>query len=361
MIERYRNFAFGLICLIILVLVLYLMRPFWQAAVWAITLAIIVYPLHCRIAARYGDTIGAIVSTLGAILFVIGPLVLTGLLFYGELRSVASLVVQGDGSNKPMSVPELIAEADRILRPYAQQIGITDLSLKTMADRWAESLQQQTGQFLATGVRVVLNFVFGTILFFFLLRDGRKLQIPALELIPLERDQAQRVLDSVYDMVHATFLGVVLVAILQGSVIGIAYWLLGVPFPFLLTLLSILLAMVPMAGAPVLWVPIAILLASQGQYTKALILVAVGVLIVGQIDTVLKPLIISSRIKLHPAPVFFAFLGGIVTLGPVGVIVGPVVLIVAIGAAQILREMARQAAEAHGDAAGGSAEASADS
>jgi predicted PurR-regulated permease PerM len=345
MVERYRTFAFGLICFVILALILYMMRPFWQAAVWAITLAIIVYPIHSKIAARYGDTVGAIVSTIGAILFVIGPLVLTGLLLYGELRTFASLVVQGDGSSKPMSVPELIAEADRILRPYAQQIGLKDLSIKSLADSWAESLQQQTGQFLATGVRIILNFVFGTILFFFLLRDGRRLQLPALELIPLERSQAQRVLDSVYDMVHATFLGIVLVAILQGSVIGIAYWLLGVPFPLLLALVSILLAMVPMAGAPVLWVPIAFLLASQGEYTKALILVAVGVLIVGQIDTVFRPLIISSRIKLHPAPVFFAFLGGIVTLGPVGVIVGPVVLIVAIGAAQILREMAKQSVE----------------
>ncbi|MER3414384.1 MAG: hypothetical protein C4341_09200 [Armatimonadota bacterium] len=344
-VERYRNVAFGLICLLVLFLIIYMLRPFWQAIVWAITLAIIIYPVHKRIADRYGDTVGALVSTLGALLFVVGPLVLTGLLFYAELRSMAAVVEQGtDGRGQSLNLSDLIDEADRFVQPYAQQVGLTDFSVRSMTENWAKSLQGKTGQFITTGIQVVLNFIFGMLLLFFLLRDGSKLKIPSLDLIPLEREQSQRVLDSVYDMVHATFLGIVLVALAQGVAIGVTYWLLGVPFPFLLALLSILLALIPMAGTPVLWVPIAILLAAQGEYAKAITLVAVGVLIAGQIDTVLRPLIIGSRVKIHAAPIFFSLLGGIVTLGPVGVIVGPVVLIIGIGAAQILREMVRQAA-----------------
>jgi predicted PurR-regulated permease PerM len=141
----------------------------------------------------------------------------------------------------------------------------------------------------------------------------------------------------------------VLVAILQGTLLGITFWAMGLPAPLLWGAVAILLCMIPFAGAPIIWLPTSLILASQGHWLQAVILAAVGVGVIGLIDNVSKPVIIGMRVKLHPMAVALAIFGGIATMGPVGILVGPVVLSVLLGAVHVIREMTASNVDDAGD------------
>ncbi|MBA3725840.1 MAG: AI-2E family transporter, partial [Armatimonadetes bacterium] len=210
-----------------------------------------------------------------------------------------------------------------------------------------KSLEQLTRTLLGSAPMIatkllygVLTFVFALLLLFFLLRDGHRLRAPATDLIPLPPHKSAAILTTVYDTVHATFYGIVLVALMQGTVLGITFWLLGLPAPLVWGMATIVLCTIPFAGAPIVWVPACLLLLSQGAWGRAVILAIIGVGVIGLIDNIFRPIIIGHRVKLHPMAVFFAIFGGIVTMGPVGLLVGPVLLSVILGAIQVLREIA---------------------
>jgi predicted PurR-regulated permease PerM len=124
---------------------------------------------------------------------------------------------------------------------------------------------------------------------------------------------------------------------LQGTLGGVAFWVLGLPSPLLWGVVMTLLCIIPLAGAPIVWVPSAIILAIQGEYFKAIGLALWGWLVVGTVDNITRPFIIGGRTSLHPLAVFFAILGGLFAVGGVGVFLGPVLLSVTLALLDILR------------------------
>lgn len=115
-------------------------------------------------------------------------------------------------------------------------------------------------------------------------------------------------------------------ALVQGSLGGLMFWILGLPAPVLWGCVMAVLALVPMLGTFLVWGPAAIFLALNGQWGKALILAAWGAIAIGLIDNLLYPLLVRKRMRLHTVPVFFAIVGGIALFGAAGVVVGPLVL-----------------------------------
>ena len=117
-----------------------------------------------------------------------------------------------------------------------------------------------------------------------------------------------------------------MVCAVQGTLAGLMFWWLGIPGPVLWGVVMGLLNIVPILGPYVIWLPIAIGLALQGDWGRALILTGWGAVVVGLIDNVLYPVLVGNRMRLHTLPVFFAILGGLVVFGSSGVILGPVIL-----------------------------------
>ncbi|MDQ5845942.1 MAG: AI-2E family transporter, partial [Acidobacteriota bacterium] len=99
----------------------------------------------------------------------------------------------------------------------------------------------------------------------------------------------------------------------------------------------VFLSMIPMLGAFVVWVPAAIYLAATGHYMKAILLVLWGTLVIGMIDNFLRPKLVGSRTKLHELLIFFAVLGGLKVFGVLGIVLGPVVLVLAMALIDVFR------------------------
>jgi AI-2E family transporter len=125
-------------------------------------------------------------------------------------------------------------------------------------------------------------------------------------LVPLSEKETNKVFTRVSDTIHATVFGTLAVAAVQGALGGLMFWWLGLPAPILWGAVMGLLAIVPVLGAFVVWLPSTIFLAASGQWGKAVILILWGTVVVGLIDNLLYPILVGKRLRLHTVPVFFA-------------------------------------------------------
>ena len=172
----------------------------------------------------------------------------------------------------------------------------------------------------------VLGFCLTFYLLFFFLRDRRAALQSLRFLSPLSKAEMERVFARVGDTVYATIYGALAVSAVQGVLGGLMFYWLGLPAPLLWGVVMALLAVVPLLGAFVVWVPAALFLALQGSWGKALILILWGALVVGTIDNLLRPILIGKRLKLHTVLAFIALVGGLIFFGPAGLILGPISL-----------------------------------
>ena len=176
---------------------------------------------------------------------------------------------------------------------------------------------------------------------FYLLRDGAQLVAGVRRAVPLEPERFDQLLARARDVTHATVFGNVLVAIVQGTLGGIAFALVGLPAATLWGTIMGFLALIPMVGPPLVWGPAAIYLALGGEIVRALVLAAIGALVIGSVDNLLRAVFVGGRARVHSLVVFLSVLGGIFVFGAVGVIAGPVLFVLA----QLALEMGRLAAQ----------------
>lgn len=200
-----------------------------------------------------------------------------------------------------------------------------------------EQAFDKSAGFIAAKLTVVLGGSFNALtqavimlfLLFYLYRD-RDLGLSYLQsIVPLHEDEKDYLLSRVTDTIRATVLGHFFVAGIQGLVAGIVFASLGVPEATLLGIGTVLFAMVPSFGAFVVWVPIAIYLAVMHHWVQAVILLAVGSLVISTLDNLLYPVLVGKQLRLHTAPVLLSILGGIWLFGISGLVLGPVVFTLA--------------------------------
>ncbi|MEO6137546.1 MAG: AI-2E family transporter [Luteimonas sp.] len=156
------------------------------------------------------------------------------------------------------------------------------------------------------------------------LRDRRSILAFIASLSPLSRADTTRMFGDVDDTVHATVYGTLVVALVQGTLGGLMFWWLGLPAPLLWGVVMGLLAVVPVLGTFIVWIPAAFLLLLDGSGGKALILALWGGIVVSSIDNVLYPILVGRRLKMHTLLAFVSLVGGLVVFGSSGLILGPV-------------------------------------
>ena len=141
----------------------------------------------------------------------------------------------------------------------------------------------------------------------------------------------------VADTVYATLYGTLGVSLAQGVLGGLMFWLLGLPAPLLWGVVMFLLSLVPVLGAPVVWVPAALFLALTGSWWKALVLAAWGTVVIGSIDNLLYPVLVGERVRMHTLLVFFSVVGGLMLFGAAGLVLGPVAVVVTTALIEVWR------------------------
>jgi predicted PurR-regulated permease PerM len=145
-------------------------------------------------------------------------------------------------------------------------------------------------------------------------------------------------LNTVHDMVMASFYGVIAVAAAQGFLCGLGAWTAGLPSPALWGVAAAIVSVLPLFGSALVWLPAAAVLFIQGSTGRGVFMLIWGAVLVGTIDNLIRPWVVVARLPVHPLVVFVAMLGGVETFGLMGILFGPVILAVTMALFRMLRE-----------------------
>ena len=325
--DRYRK-AFLLFLVIgISVAFVLMLRPFLVTILMAAVFSGLVYPLYAQLRRGVGgqSMVASAFTLLLLLVLVVAPLVgMIGIVVNQAIRVTTSVrpVVQRfvDEPTYLGQQLERIPYLDRF-QPYREQIltsaGEAVGAVGNFIIGWLGDTTRGTLTF-------ILHFFLLLYTMFFLLIDGPRMLAAILRYLPLREGEKEQMKDRFLSVTRATIKGTIAIGIIQGSMSGLAFWIAGIPDALFWTVVMIVLSIIPVIGAALVWVPACIILAATGEMLTAVLLAAFCSLIVGSVDNVLRPRLIGRDTKMHDILILFSTLGGLVTFGPVGFIVGPV-------------------------------------
>jgi predicted PurR-regulated permease PerM len=321
--------SFLLLLALVTTLFLYLLKPFFGAVFWACVIGLLFYPLHKRLLVLWGGrrnlaavTTLAVCVVIGVVpsLFIVGSFLQEGADLYQRLQSgdlnlgnYIDRIRQGFPA-----VQRLLETLNLDLGTLKEQLSGAAITLSRHFAQNAVQLGQGTLQFLVS-IGLMLYVAF------FMLRDGPRLITLLIRALPLGDAREHLLFGKFAEVTRATVKGNLVVAVVQGSLGGLIFWLLGIHGALMWGVVMTLLSLIPVVGASLIWGPVAVYLFAIGEWGPGMILTAFGVGVIGLVDNVLRPLLVGRDTKLPDYLVLLSTLGGFVLFGMNGFVIGPLV------------------------------------
>lgn len=332
----YRWVALLVVCAVCVYATWQIIQPFLMVLAWAVVLAIVARRPYTALRAwGRGPSLSAVLATLGTVLAVLVPVTIVA---FGVLQQVATVFPQGQQFIREAINPEAgwyklvdgFVDLEKWLDPAA---------LSQRMESLGRSVAASSVSILGDVLSRVVEFVLVVFTVYYLLRDSETLIGGLGGFLPLTPEQFARFLDRCHDVIAASLRGVLFIAAIQGFLGGLGFWALGISSPLFWGVVMFFLSMIPMAGAFVVWVPVAVYLVATGHYWKAALLTVWGGGVIGMADNLLRPKLVGARARLHELVVFFSVLGGINVFGVLGLIAGPVVVAMTTSFLDVLRRV----------------------
>lgn len=345
---NWRTLTLFLLTITILLGCALILRPFLPAITGAVVLAIVTQRPYDWIASKVKNGgIAAIIGVVLVALSLVGPAIFL-------IRSVGYQVALAVGAFQNGAVEQglqnFLDQYPRIadLLQYSQD----NFNLAAAIGKSTGFVAQRLAMILGGSIAAATQVVIMMFLLFFLYRDRKQVLSYIRSIVPLNQGETNHLFLTVNDTVLATVVGRFLVAAIQGLVAGLTFFALGVSGASLLGILTALLAIVPPLGAFVVWLPVAIYLAVTHHWVQAIILAAIGSLIISTLDNFIYPILVGTRIRMHTVPIFLSILGGIWFFGVEGLILGPIVFAIAQSLLEIWHRRIDPEAPVSGEALG---------
>lgn len=345
--------AFFFAVLLFLLYQFYLMfSVFLIPLTWAALLAIVFYPLHLRLTQvlRGRNSLASFIFTTLVILVVIVPTVLLSLLLASESVGVyqwSKEFLTGNGMTELMNrvqawrPTKVLGIFGPILESW--NIDIAGVAVKA-ANVVSSFLVSQATDFAKNLASFIVNFFLTTFALFFFFRDGARMVAAIRDLVPMEAEYKDLILTRLYDTVAAVVQGTLVTSTTQGLLTGFGFFVLGVPFAVFLGCAAAFASLLPL-GTSLVWVPVAIYLGVAVSATRAIMLAVWGIVVVGMVDNLLRPLLIGGRAEIPTLLLFFGMLGGLQAYGFLGIFLAPALIAILVAFLKIYSEQYRTAAE----------------
>ncbi|WP_304350117.1 AI-2E family transporter [Comamonas testosteroni] len=318
------------------------------AIFWGVVFAIVFAPLHRKLLMRMPNrpTLAALATLLISLVMVILPLSLIGLSLIKETSAIYDQVSSGNLSAGSY-VEQVFNALPSWLTPWMEKLHLGTLDeIQTKLS----NIALQASKLAATKAvglgQNTLGFVvgFGVMLYliFFLLRDGKELIARIWAATPLAPEHKRELATKFITVIRATVKGNLAVAAAQGALGGLIFWILGIQGAVLWAVVMAFLSLLPAVGAGLVWGPVAIYFLATGALTKGLILAAYGVLVIGLVDNVLRPLLVGKDTKMPDYVVLISTLGGMALFGLSGFVLGPAIAALFMAAWELFTTMQEQ-------------------
>jgi predicted PurR-regulated permease PerM len=303
-----------------------IVEPFLVPIGWAIVLAICLEPLQVRMRPRLGPTRTALVLTLVTLVLLALPLAFAGTALLNEGQQVVtSLRAELESKGGPSA---LLHSGWGWLRGKAPFLPSEEEAIGEVTGRAGDVagfMASRAGGVLAGAAAFLFDLGITLCVLFFLLRDSDAFTAGLRRLLPFEREQNERLSLITQRLVSASVSATVAISLVQGIVGGVTFALLGITGAAVWGLIMGLLAFLPLVGATLVWLPAAAWLLLSGSVVKGIILLAVGLGIMGNVDNVVRPLFLSEHAQMNTLVVLVSLLGGVSAFGFIGVVLGPLV------------------------------------
>ncbi len=313
-----------------------LLFPYWGAVLCALSIGFVFYPMHLGVKRRLGPKkafLAPIISDVAVLLFFVIPIVLVIWAVISEVHDLMPLIrttaqhalvwIRTNPLNSPWAnrLPEAVRNQLDVRSSEVQDrlVNAGNRSLSTIANLGTTLAGNTLG--------FILDLLVFLIVTFFVFRDGPALAAYCVRLLPMDESSKKQVTDKLKLTVVGVMRGTFLTSLVQGICAGIGFLIVGTEGSILLGVLTALASLIPSVGTALVWMPVALIYFFTGHIGKGIFMTAWGFLVVGVIDNLARPYIVGSKADIPFVWLFLGILGGIEVFGPLGLLVGPLIIV----------------------------------
>jgi predicted PurR-regulated permease PerM len=350
-----QNVSFFVLVALTTLAFLALIGSFLMPVFWAAVLATVFFPLQSRYVAGFGGrrSVAALATILTIIGLVVVPLFLIGLAMSREAIDLHDQITSGA---LDLQAPvRFLRRITPLATDYVSGFGID-------VEAWVQRLSTSAiafSQFVASSalgigqdvLRITALFFLMLYILFFFLRDGSRLVATLIHVLPLGDVRVRQLLTKFAEVSLATIKGTLVVGIVQGAIGAVLFWALGIPAPVFWGTLMTMFSVLPAVGPGLIWLPAAVILLAMGHIVKGIVLIAAGVLVIGLVDNVLRPILVGRDTQMPDYLVLLATLGGLAVFGVSGFVIGPVIAAIFLVVWEMFAQEHTERTNTHGERA----------
>jgi predicted PurR-regulated permease PerM len=322
--RRLGSMLFYAIVAILAYLAFLVFQPFLPALAWAVVIVVVSYPAYERARRRFRPAIASILCTLAVTLILIVPTILVMGAFVRQGVQAAQTIQAQVASGHFDWVNRLWMEIESKLPDESQA------SLGTIVSRYSDQaatfIATRLGTVLRNGAAFLFHLSVTMLAMFYLYRDGELFMARVRAILPFEPAHRDKMIKESHDLIFASVMSSAVAAAAHGILGGLAFGVAGITAPIFWGVMMGFFSLIPLVGSALIWVPASISLMSEGHIGAGIGLALFCSVVVGLVDNVVRPWVISGRAEMGGLVVFISVLGGIAVFGLLGVIVGPIIV-----------------------------------
>jgi len=329
--HRAKNRALPALLLVASVALIYILLPFYGAIMWGVIIALLFTPLFRWLLPRVHQrpNVAALLTLLIVLVIVVLPLALISASLVREATLLYTQLQNGE-LQPALYFRGLFIALPGWITNVLDRFGLVSfntlqLRLTTAVAQGAQVIATQTFSIGQNTFEFAASVFITLYLAYFLIRDGKSVTQTLWNAVPLAPEHKGVLLDTFSTVVRATVKGNLLVAGIQGALGGLGFWTLGVSGAVLWAVLMAFLSLLPSVGAALVWLPVAVYFLLVGELFKSVALVAYGMLVIGLVDNLLRPILVGKDTRLPDYVVLITTLGGMAVFGINGFVLGPVI------------------------------------
>jgi predicted PurR-regulated permease PerM len=325
--ERLGIVLFYVIVVLLGYLTYRIFESFLPSLAWAAILVVLTYPLYQRLERNWGPSRAALSSTIGVTVVLIAPMTFVASAFVQQAVGAVHSIQLGVELGRYSWVNHLWEDVqNRFPGLIPSDLGN---AVHNYAEQAAAYVAGRVGDILKNTARFLMDVTFTILAMFYFYRDGTAIVTRIRDGLPFEEAQRIRVVADTHNLIFATVFSTLVAAAIHGVIGSLIFALTGIKAPIFWGVLMGFFSFIPLIGTALIWVPLALGLILGGHLVAGIILAIVCSVVIGMIDNVVRPLIISGRAEMSTLLIFIGVLGGIEVFGLLGVVLGPIIIAIA--------------------------------
>lgn len=303
----------------------FVFRPFLYAIVLAMAVAVVFHPAYYKIKKYFSlkPWSASLISTFIIVVFIVSPIVFLSAQIFKEAEQLYYGLATGDGQNNFFSViKNSVSDVEKFFRVPDE----LSFDLEQYVKQGLDWFLSHIGDVFSNIAKIGINFFIFIIALYYMFKDGNKLKTAIVALSPLADDDDETIFRKLKVAVNSAVMGNLIIAVIKGLLTSAGFLFFGISSPALWGTVAAVAALVPGIGTAIVFIPAVFFLFVAGKIVFAGGLLAWGMLVVGLVDNFLGPKLIGRGMRLHPMVVLLSVLGGLVFFGPIGFLLGPLVI-----------------------------------